>query len=146
VRTFATLSPIPGFGSWLRAALAANVSDVDAKLAESLARPAWHRDAQTAEALRLPLLRLCARYLLREKREELHARDSVEHFHMSNGARLERVNWLADTSTKGLRDSFSLMANYVYTPDQIDENHERYAAEGRIAVSNAVRDLAKHRA
>jgi malonyl-CoA decarboxylase len=145
LRTFATLSPVPGFAAWLRAQAAENADGVEARTLALAAQPGWHRDAVAAEGLRLPLLRLCARYLLQEKRGERAARDAVEHFHLGNGARLERLNWLADTSSKGLRESFSLMVNYVYTIEQIDENHEKYAAEGKIATSGAVRDLAKTR-
>jgi malonyl-CoA decarboxylase len=142
LRTFATLSPVPGFAAWLRAHAA---DGVEARTLALAAKSGWHRDAVAAEALRLPLLRLCARYLLQEKRGERAVRDAVEHFHLGNGARLERINWLADTSAKGLRESFSLMVNYVYTIEQIDDNHEKYAAEGKIATSGAVRDLAKAR-
>ncbi|MGP6159002.1 MAG: malonyl-CoA decarboxylase [Vulcanimicrobiaceae bacterium] len=145
LRTFATLSPLPGFAAWLSAQAAERPEGVEARTLE-LTRAGWHRDAAAAEALRLPLMRLCARYLLQEKRGARAARDAVEHFHLGNGARLERINWLADTSSKGLRESFSLMVNYVYTIEQIDENHEKYAAEGRIVTSGAVRDLAKARA
>ncbi|MFY9779293.1 MAG: malonyl-CoA decarboxylase [Candidatus Baltobacteraceae bacterium] len=145
VRTYATLSPVPGFAAWLRAQAKENADGAEARTLELAAGRGWHRDAPAAEALRLPLMRLCARYLLQEKRGERAARDPVEHFHLGNGARLERINWLSDTSAKGLRESFSLMVNYVYTIDQIDENLEKYAAEGRIASSGAVRDLAKAR-
>jgi malonyl-CoA decarboxylase len=145
LRTFATLSPVPGFAAWLRAQASESAEGAEAKTLALTATPGWHRSAAAAEALRLPLLRQCARYLLQEKRGERAVRDPVEHFHLGNGARLERIDWLADTSAKGLRESFSLMVNYVYTIDQIDENHEKYAAEGKIATSGAVRDLAKAR-
>ncbi|MBV8601325.1 MAG: malonyl-CoA decarboxylase [Candidatus Eremiobacteraeota bacterium] len=136
LRTFATLSPVPGFMTWLQTQLAEDPGGI----AEALARRGWHRDSESTSVLRAPLLRLCAHYLLREKRGAF-ARDPVANFHLSNGARLERINWLADLSPKGLRESAGIMVNYAYALDRIDENHEGYMTEGRIAASTAVRDL-----
>jgi malonyl-CoA decarboxylase len=137
LRTFATLSPIPGFMSWLHGRL-----DGDADgISTALARRNWHRDPQTVEALRAPLMRLCAHYLTKEKRDGKFARDPVAHFHLSNGARLERINWMADISPKGMRESAGMMANYVYVLDQIDDNHEAYITEGKIATGTGVREL-----
>jgi len=136
LRTFATLSPVPGFMSWLRGRLAEDPEGI----AAALDRRGWQRDPEAAEALRVPLMRLCAHYLAREKRGKF-ARDPVANFHLSNGARLERVNWLADTSPKGLRESAGMMANYLYVLDQIDDNHEAYMTEGKIATGASLRDL-----
>ena len=137
LRAFATLSPIPGFTTWLQTRLEEDTGGI----AAALAKRGWHRDALALDALRLPLLRLCAHYLLKEKRDERFARDPVAHFHLSNGAKLERINWLADLSPKGLRESAGMMVNYVYVLEQIDDNHEAYMTEGRITSSSAVRDL-----
>lgn len=137
VRTFATLSPIPGFRAWLQSRLAEEPEGI----AAMLGRRGWPRDPEAAEALRIPLLRLCAHYLLKEKGRNGFVRDPVEHFHLSNGARLERINWLSDLSPKGLRESAGMMVNYIYSIDHIDDNHESYMAEGRIASSSSVRDL-----
>jgi malonyl-CoA decarboxylase len=137
LRTFATLSPIPGFMKWLQGRLEHDTEGIST----ALARRGWHRDPQTVEALRLPLMRLCAHYLAREKRDGKFARDPVAHFHLSNGARLERLNWMADISPKGLRESAGIMANYLYVLDQIDDNHEAYMTEGRIATGPVVREL-----
>ncbi|MET0431097.1 MAG: malonyl-CoA decarboxylase family protein, partial [Hyphomicrobium sp.] len=64
-------------------------------------------------------------------------------FHLGNGARLERLNWLADTSEKGLREAHGLMVNYRYDLGDIERNHEAYADEGTVAASRAVRSLFK---
>jgi malonyl-CoA decarboxylase len=85
-------------------------------------------------------MRLCARYLL-EARSGAQARDRVEHFHLSNGARVERLNWLADRSAKGIAQSAGLMVNYRYKLDEIDANHEAYTGEGRITAAPGVRAL-----
>ena len=139
LRAFATLSPIPGFMNWLKDRL---VEDPEG-IASALARRGWHREADAAEALRVPLMRLCAHYLVREKRDGKFARDPVAHFHLSNGARLERINWLGDLSPKALRESAGMMVNYLYSLEHIDENHEAYMTEGKIATGPSVRDLVR---
>jgi malonyl-CoA decarboxylase len=92
-------------------------------------------------ALRDPMTRLCARYLMLEKTASGRARDPVAHFHLSNGARIERLNWAADLSPKGLQQSAGIMINYLYKLSEIEENHERYTDEGRIAASTQLRSL-----
>ena len=139
LRTFSTLSPIPGFMTWLRGRL---VEDPEG-IAAAMGQRGWQRDPEVAEALRIPLMRLCSHYLVREKRGGNFARDPVAHFHLSNGARLERINWLGDVSPKGLRESAGMMVNYLYVLDQIDDNHEAYMTEGKIATGPSVRDLLK---
>ena len=80
---------------------------------------------------------------MREKTGSGRARDPVAHFHLSNGARLERLNWAADLSPKGLQQSTGIMINYLYKLSEIEENHEAYTDAGRIAMASAVRALAK---
>ena len=86
------------------------------------------------------LVPLCARYLVAEKRDGMPI-DPVARFHFGNGARLDRINWLANTSARGLHESLGIMVNYVYEPSEIEENHEAYFREGRVAVSPGVRRL-----
>jgi malonyl-CoA decarboxylase len=110
-----------------------------------LARRGWAREEALAKLLEPVLLRACARYLLAEKAGAgaKRARDPVAHFHLSNGARVERLNPRGDVSEKGYRESCTLMANYLYDPAKIEEYHEEYAGEGKRAASSAVRKLAK---
>jgi len=136
LKMFSTLSPIPGFLSWLAAREAA-----DSPLTAMLGKRGWYRDPTIVAAVETPLLRLCAHYLVEEKRRSGEARDPVAHFHLTNGARVERIDWLGDRSAKGLRESAGMMVNYLYRLDQIDENHEAYKSSGRISVSNGVRAL-----
>ena len=100
-----------------------------------------------AETLRDPLSRLAARYLAREKAGERgdakRALDPVAHFHLTNGARLERVNWMADVSPRGMRQSGGIMVNYRYELTHIEDNHEAYSDRGEVRVSPAVRGLLK---
>jgi malonyl-CoA decarboxylase len=160
LKAFATLSPVPGFRAWLErqseaqpgslllAAERAAIETADGA-AGALPLPAllecgdWHRNPQLASALREPLLRLCARYLTRERRPSGRALDPVAHFHLSNGARVERLNWLGDTSEKGLEQSAGIMVNYLYRLADIEANHEAYRGEGRVVAAHAVRNLAR---
>jgi malonyl-CoA decarboxylase len=144
LKTYATLSPVPGFGAWLRQALAdpeaAGPTAADRKLLSALERPGWHLEPETVEKLKGALCRLCAHYLVREKRNG-RPRDSVARFHLGNGARLERINWLGDVSAKGLEESFGLLVNYKYDTGQIEKNHELYTNNGEVVISSAVRSL-----
>ncbi|MBU6498593.1 MAG: malonyl-CoA decarboxylase [Rhodospirillales bacterium] len=158
LRAFATLSPIPGFRRWLdgkldepallgedEAAALAGLAGAESggeALRVLLGRRGWMRDAGQRKVLEPVLIRLCARYLLNEGRER-RAADPVAHFHLSNGARVERINPLADTSEKGMKESAGLMVNYLYDPARIEQYHEDYAGEGRRNASAAVRKLAK---
>ena len=157
IRTFATLSPVPGFRAWLdwrldedevllsggeRESLAAamKVDAADADFRTALAHHAGQGNNNKAlrAALQAPLFRLCAHYLMVEKRGA-RAQDRVAHFHLSNGARLERLNWLANPGAAGLRRSYGIMVNYVYAPEHIETNHEAYRESGTVSASDAVR-------
>ena len=145
LKTFATLSPIPGFRVWL-ASLAGTgdegPSAVETAVIERLSRAEWHGDEDAATDMQEPLMRLCARYLLQAKARG-RPLDPVARFHLRNGARLERLNWLGDVSAKGLSDSAGLLVNYVYDPRTIERNHESYVREGRIAASPDINRLAQ---
>ena len=158
LRHGATLSPLPGFRTWLerqnrsgaddlllaaeRSAIEA-LGEEEADLLVLLNREGWQDDPRIAAALREPLIRLSARYLLRERTPSGRALDPVAHFHLSNGARVERLNWLGDASTKGLQQSAGIMVNYLYRLGDIEANHEAYRGEGRVAASSAVRNLVR---
>jgi malonyl-CoA decarboxylase len=136
LRTFATLSPIPGFRGWLTHA--SNNGDRSAAAASALlADGRGFADAEGAEELRRLLVPLCAAYLLTAKRGEEPA-DAVARFHLGNGARLERINWLGDTSPAGLDRSVSLTANYLYRLSDVERNHRLYVKEGRVVASRQV--------
>jgi len=85
---------------------------------------------------------LCAQYLVNEKRGR-EPLDPVARFHLKNGARLDRINWLADTSATGIKQSAGLMANYVYNIADLERNHELYARSGQVVCSRRVQTLAK---
>lgn len=142
IKTFSTLSPIPGFTAWL----ARNAEDIKSQEAldaiDALATPDWHRQPALAESMKPVLLPLCAYYLTTAMRDGEPA-DPVARFHLGNGARAERLNWLADTSTRGLKNCAGMMVNYVYHLDQIEDNHEVYVREHRVAATHELRRLAR---
>jgi len=84
------------------------------------------------------LLSAAAAYFLRAKNERGRPLDPVARFHLGNGARLERLNFLGDTSPKGIKQSYGLMVNYLYDLSAIEKNHETYANLGTVAASGAV--------
>jgi malonyl-CoA decarboxylase len=114
-------------------------------LARVLARRGWMREEAVAKALEPVLVRLCAGYLLHESAggNARRARDPVGHFHLSNGARVERLNWRGDVSEKGMKESAGLMVNYLYDPARIEDYHEEYVGEGRRPAATAIRKLAR---
>lgn len=145
LKTFVTLSPVPHFARWLdRAVAAANVTpgtvtDADRKNLALLNDPRWTRDETLHAELKSSLMALSAHYLMSAKSDDNRPVDPVARFHLGNGARLERINWLADTSEKGLREAHGLMVNYRYEIKDIEKNHEAYANDGTVAVSKAAR-------
>lgn len=157
---YATLSPMPGFRGWLDARALEEGDDLllaterralealpnapeEHPLTEMLSVPHWYEDEAIVAALKAPLVRLAARYLVAEKSQRGRAADAVAHFHLSNGARIERINWLGDLSPKGLQQSAGIMINYLYRLPDIEENHEAYTGEGRVAASPAILRLLK---
>jgi malonyl-CoA decarboxylase len=144
LKVFATLSPIPGLRGWARKALAERPGDGTAPqaLRAELLAFVSQAEAPVPQVLREPLEGLAAWYLTREW-EGGHALDPVARFHLGNGARLERINWGADSSAKGIKQSFGLMVNYVYDLDDVERNHEEYVNRRRVVASSAVEKLAK---
>jgi malonyl-CoA decarboxylase len=149
LKTFVTLSPVPGFAAWLARVAEGREADVPeviaaqarAVLDESAPEPA-EEDGEESER-KSDLLGLAAYYFLGAKRRDGKPVDPVARFHLGNGARLERINWMADSSPKSLAEAFGLMVNYRYDLKEIEKNHEAFANEGTIAVSRAVRGLLK---
>ena len=163
VRTFCTLSPIPGFRTWLEGAVKRSGGDILSEaervvlapfaadgdparaLLEVIGRRDWHRDVEIREVVRRPMMRLAVRYLAEERHRPGNGRalDPVAHFHLSNGARMERLNWLADVSARGLEQSAGMMINYVYRLTEIESNHEAYSTVEGPRTSSSLRALAR---
>jgi malonyl-CoA decarboxylase len=143
--TFVTLSPAPNFAAWLKRERAqdnsAALNETDKAALAALDRPGWWRDAETAAQLQDPVKRAAAWYFMRARTQRGLPVDAVARFHLGNGARLERINWLADTSDKAMAQSDGLMVNYQYDLDDIEKNHELYAEGRTVVASNTVQRL-----
>ncbi|GAB4239679.1 MAG: malonyl-CoA decarboxylase [Methyloligellaceae bacterium] len=142
LKTFVTLSPVPRFAAWLvRMQAEGLLSDEDLEALKTLEDSGWpaHRDSRNR--LKETLLPLAAEYFLTARTRHGKPVDPVARFHLGNGARLERINWLGDKSAKGLRQSHGLMVNYLYDLRYIEQNHEAFVNEGVIAASKAVHSL-----
>ena len=144
LRAFATLSPVPGFRQWLireaqEGRLPAGPGGEEAAL-DGIETPDWPAAGPPGEHLKSRLSHLCAYYLLRAKRGS-QPLDPVARFHLRNGARLERINWLSDPSPTGMVQSAGVMVNYVYDEADLVANHEAFVNEGRVAHARAVASL-----
>jgi malonyl-CoA decarboxylase len=146
LKTFATLSPVPGFRSWLGEFIpslsSAQRRDQWAALLARIEKPEWLEDPEVAADISLGLEPLCAYYLTHAKHRK-EPLDPVARFHLRNGARLERINLVADTSPAGIQRSAGLMVNYVYRLGDVERNHELYTKEYKIVSSHHIAWLAK---
>jgi malonyl-CoA decarboxylase len=138
-----TLSPVPGLRFWMKAADDLPLTEEDRAILATLDEPTWTDDAEATERLRRILEPLAAHYFLKARTPDGRAIDPVARFHLGNGAKLERINWLGDRSRKGLRESAGIMVNYLYDLDEIETNHEAYANQREIVASSGVRKLLK---
>ena len=153
LKTFVTLSPVPGFARWLeRERKAEKSACLDAVAKETLVlvdETGWNSDPEKVERVRAVLQPAAAYYFLKAKDSKGRPIDPVARFHLGNGARLERLNFLGDVSSKGLKQSHGFMVNYLYALDEIEKNHEAFAEKGTVAASPMVRkalrtDFASH--
>jgi malonyl-CoA decarboxylase len=139
---FVTLSPVPGFAAWLareRRAEASVISPDDRRTLETLDEAGWH--VAPPDGLRKALLSAAAYYFLKAKTPKGTPLDPVARFHLGNGARLERLNFLGDLSPRALKQAYGLMVNYSYRLDDIEKNHELFVSKGQVAVAPEVRRL-----
>ena len=142
VETFVTLSPAPGLRAWLSSE--ATPLDEEARAALDLMQDeSWPQSEETSERLRKSIEPWIAHYYLKARRPDGRVVDPVARFHLGNGARLERVDWLGDRSPKGLKESFGAMVNYRYDLDEIEKNHEAFANQGEVVAASGVRKLAR---
>ena len=154
LKTFATLSPIPGFRAWLVKNAQAMLDRLDDKSRQLLGRSLgvdrpgsehFLGASDTALALdeKSPVRRLlmqCAAHYLGSELKDAKPLDPVARFHLGNGARVEHLNWAGDPSAKGIKQSFGLMVNYLYDLKRLDK-HRAQLAQGKIAVSGEIEGL-----
>jgi malonyl-CoA decarboxylase len=144
---FVTLSPAPNFASWLNRerlnAASIVLDEDDRETLAALTQPDWWSNPETAATVREPFLRAAAWYYMRARNTRGLPADAVARFHLGNGARLERLNWLGDMSSRALAQSYGLMVNYLYDLDYIEQNHEAYAQQHAIVAASSVSRLVR---
>lgn len=142
VTTLVTLSPAPTFAKWLKRERGQETSpainEADKQALAALDEPNWWLDAEKVAQMREPMLRAAAYYYLRAKTPRGLPIDPVARFHLGNGARLERLDWLADASDKGIAQSYGLMVNYLYNLEHIEKNHEAFAEQRTVVAASSV--------
>src|SRR5215831_18791123 len=140
LQTFATVSQVPGFRAWLSDRARTHGGELG-RIVASFDDPTWVTDPEVSARVESVVLPLCASYLVDAKRgtEPL---DAVARFHLGNGARLDRINWLGDRSAAGLARSVGITANYVYEPSEIDSNHNVYRHTHAVCAAQQLTVLA----
>ena len=147
LKTFVTLSPVPGFASWLNrermsgSSRALTQEDIDALA--NLDIEGWWQVPETREPVEEPMMRAAAWYFLYAKTPRGLPIDPVARFHLGNGARLEKMHFLADSSENGMKQSYGVMVNYLYDLDDIEKNHEAFAENRVVVTANAIRKMAR---
>ena len=139
IETFVTLSPIPGLRAWVEACDDPGIDRLAKAVREAALDERWPVKPETAARLRMALEPLAAYYFLKARRDDGRVIDPVARFHLGNGARLERINWMGDLSPKGVGESYGLMVNYLYDLAEIERNHEAYANERAVVASSTVK-------
>ena len=134
LKTFATISPVPGFHQWMRA---------QANDQESLAELLGEFGVDASEDQRTRMQKVVAHYFLHEKNSRGEPYDPVARFHLKNGALLERINVLGNPSDAGMQNSLGTMVNYVYDLSRVEDNHEKYVKDNQVICSSLVRKLAR---
>lgn len=144
--TFVTLSPVPGFAKWLAAECATVRSPfihrAGLEALQRLRDPNWMN--AHADEVEEPMKEAAAAYFIKAKTVQGRPIDPVARFHLGNGARLERINFMGDVSPKGITQSYGLMVNYLYDLGAIERNHEAYAEQGEIVTSPTVQRLLRN--
>lgn len=143
--TFVTLSPVSGFAEWLERERRTEASDAlsqadNAALAR-LNEPGWADDHEAVTAIQPVMTSAAARYFLSARLADGRLPDPVARFHLGNGARLERINFLGDRSTRAMKQAHGLMVNYLYKLDDIEVNHEAFADKGEVVTTAAIRRM-----
>ncbi|MBF0267131.1 MAG: malonyl-CoA decarboxylase [Alphaproteobacteria bacterium] len=142
--SFATLSPVPGFAAWLEnESLNGRLNENDDAILAGFNENKWQDSPERQGEMRRILLPLAASYFMNARTKSGRIIDPVARFHLSNGARLERLNFMGDPSPKGLSQSYGLMVNYLYKLDDIEANHEAFAARDEVVADQDIVKLAR---
>ncbi len=142
---FVTLSPVPGFSRWLdserKTEQPGALSAVDKARLAALDEDDWADKPDVIAAVQPAMTAAAAWYFLRARTKDGRVVDPVARFHLGNGARLERINFLADKSPRAMRQAYGLMVNYMYRLVDIEANHEAFAAHGEVVTTPQIKKL-----
>ena len=144
LQQFSTLSPMPGFCRWLEQLDTSELSQLPGG-------KQWlqHKDTSASDSekpspeSRDSLLSLACHYLSQVKGRSHFSKDPVAHFHLSNGAQIAQLNWLADSSAKGLQQSAGIMVNYLYQLPDIEARSQNYDQQGKVSLAQNLKPLLK---
>jgi malonyl-CoA decarboxylase len=141
LKRFITMSPVPGIRRWAESQATPddNTTNIIASLAVQENNFSEEYKAQHSAQLN----RLACQYLLDAKHRKGGPFDPVSRFHLGNGAHLEQINLWANSSDKGIADSWGIMVNYEYDLKSIEKNHEAFVSEGKINTSATIKKLHK---
>jgi len=148
LKTFVTLSPVPGLRRWARAQSGEESGILDDGQRGLLKELEAAKEGELVLLLAeraAPLAAIAARYLVEAKSARGAPADPVARFHLGNGARLENIHPGGDGSARGLDGSYGVMVNYLYDLKEIEERHEAFAQSGEVAHSPAVGRLLRAR-
>jgi len=141
LKKFVTLSPIPGLKKWLGEINNAASFGLSADEMDRLEHTDWYQDIELRKSLDKALRPAALAYLTDRQPNSHRLHDSVARFHLGNGARIENIHYLADTSKRGMENSYGVMVNYLYVLKQIESNHEAFAVRHEIALSGQMHSL-----
>ncbi len=134
LKNFVTLSPIPGFRKWIRN----KYPKLDTKIEKI-------KKSDHLSKIKDDLLTCLGEYFFKSERSDKMPNDPVARFHLGNGASLEQINFLGDSSSNGIKLSGGLMVNYLYDLEKVEQNHETFVSEKKINISkNAKNSLIKY--
>jgi len=154
IKTFVTLSPVPGFRRWAESLVRNEFNDIqlDKKyqklLMDLVNQPENDQNNLSIKTNEVALnddllLQILSYYFVVARSQKQKVIDPVARFHLGNGARLEQLHPSADLSDQGLKNSWGLMVNYLYDLDHIEANHEAFLNADEVVISNNVNNFLK---
>lgn len=143
IKNFVTLSPVPLFSKWVQSEFDQTEHSDLSEIVSSLAEQDSEAQLEFLGPYEKTLTGLMANYMLNAKRADGLPYDPVSRFHLGNGASLAQINWMADTSENGLRQSAGMMVNYRYVLSSLEQNHESYVSDKQVHATRDIVSLAK---
>ena len=141
LKTFVTLSPIPGLNRWLQGLESEQPDSAVAEILSAVDHAERSDDVVSLDHFGPELRFLATQYLVEQKRPNGMPLDPVARFHLGNGALIHDVHALADISPNGLQQSSGVMVNYLYDLSRVEQNHEEFATNQTVAQSRTIQSV-----